>query len=276
MKTVSILEYDHAGHQFNPSFVIQDDLRDNDTECAFDEVVICPSDEWMDEYLAWNRFGRLPDDPAEDNLLCLDEDDSATTSIPYFQNLQELHDFNAKGAELTRRLREELRLANNPSKCVIRVAPYRPLYTNISVGPVAAWWDLKDCNYNFVVPIQRLPVPDRIKSRLQAYRCHKGMSLSLWQDADFMHELVQEGQDLQHDVLLELHPPEGSPVSMEESGASSVGSSAVAINDGVACDAYRDDKEEIRDMMHQNKTNIFEQARGLQKALVLDTRGIRV
>lgn len=240
MKTVSILEYDVEGHQFNPSFVMQDDLRDSDTECAFDEVVICPSVEWMDDYLAWNRFGRLPEDPAEDNLLCLDEDDPATTSIPYFDSLQELHDFNAKGAELARRLQEELREASNPCKCAIRVAPFRPLYTNVWVGPVAAWWDLKDCNYNFVIPIQRLPVSDHIKSRLQAYRCHKSMSLSLWQDSGYMHWLIKEGKEVQNDLWLELQAAE----LPKDSSAS--------IEDGVACTAYPGDREEACGLKNAN------------------------
>lgn len=268
MKTVSILEYDTEDHQFSPSFVIQDDLQDSDTECAFDEVVICPSQEWMDDYLDWNRFGRLPDDPAEDNLLYLDEDDPATTSIPCFDNLQELHEFNAKGAELTRRLQDELRQANNPSKCAIRVAPFRPLYTNMSVAPVAAWWDLKDRNYNFVVPIQRLPVSDHLKSRLQAYRCHKGMSLSLWQDADFMHGLIQEGKDLQRELWLELVVEGASPSSTSAEDTDAVASTATTEND-VSCDTYRDDKEDVRNTAEPLKkyTRSFEQTVPLRKAL---------
>jgi len=200
MKTVSILKYDCEAHQFCPSFVIEDDLQDSDNECAFDQVLITPSEAWMDEYLQWNRFGRLPEDPAEDNLLSLDEDDP-TTSIPVFYSLEELHDFNAKGAELTRRLQVELE-QGNPSQCKIRVGVYRPLYTNMLVGPVASWWHLKDCNYDFVVPVQRLPISDHIKSRLQAFRFHKGMGL--WQDPEALLGLVEEGKDLQRGLYLEL------------------------------------------------------------------------
>lgn len=202
MKTVSILQYDHEGHQFYPSFVIKDDLQDNDNECAFDEIVINPSDEWMEDYLQWNRFGRLPDDPAEDRLFSIDDED-VSAAIPVFPSLQELHDFNTKGQELTQRLQAELGRGNASKKCGVRVAPFKPLYWNVAVGPLAAWWHVKDCNYGFIVPVQRLPVSDQLKSRLQTFRFHKGMGM--WQNEDTMHQLIQEGEDLQRDLLQELH-----------------------------------------------------------------------
>ena len=101
MKTVSILEYDHEDHQFYPSFVIQNDLEEDDNECAFDELILQPSEEWMVDYIQWNRFGRLLDDPAED----MSEEDDPTSFIPTFGSLQELHEFNAQGYDLTQRLR---------------------------------------------------------------------------------------------------------------------------------------------------------------------------
>ena len=200
MKTVSILEYDHFEHQFFPSFVITDDYQDNDDECAFDELVIQPSEEWMADYLEWNRFGRLPDDPVGDFLD--DEDEHLCSSIPVFSSLRDLQAFNHMGYELTRRLERELA----KSTCPIRVAPFRPLYTNMVIGPVASWWHVKDCNYGIVVPVQRLPVSNQLKARLQAFRCHKGMEF--WRKkADtetMMHQLNQERNELQRDLLGEL------------------------------------------------------------------------
>jgi hypothetical protein len=206
MKTVSILEYDHDEHQFYPSFVIKDDYQDHDdNECAFDELVIQPSEEWMDDYLEWNRFGRLPDDPAG---VFLDEvDDHASSAIPVFSSLRDLQTFNERGYDLTERLAQELATSSNCG-CPIRVAPYRPLYSNMLVGPVAAWWHVKDCNYGLVVPVQRLPVSNQLKARLQAFRCHKG--IEFWQNNNLdetetmMRQLQQERNDLQLDVVREL------------------------------------------------------------------------
>lgn len=204
MKTVSILEYDNEDHQFCPSFVIKDDLRDLDNECAFDELVIQPSAEWMDDYLDWNRFGRLPDDPAED---LSEEDDPALNSVPVFQSLEELNEFNARGYDLTERLKAELERSDT-SKCRIQVAPYRPLYTNMLVGPVTAWWHVKDCNYGIVIPVQRLPVSDHLKSRLQAFRCHKGMEFWKFNDPETMEQIREEGRQLQRDLNSELSSEE--------------------------------------------------------------------
>lgn len=204
MKTVSILQYDQEEHQFYPSFLIRNDFEDRDNECAFDEVVIHPPEEWMTEYLQWNRFSRLPDDPIEDPFL---EKDGA---IPVFESLQELHVFNAQGHDLTQRLRTELE-QGNPC-CSVQVAPFQPLYSNVVVGPVSAWWHVKDRNYGFVVPIQRLPVSNQLKSRLQAFRCHKGMEFWQLNDPDTMSKLQQEGRELQVDLLQEL----GSSGDQEE------------------------------------------------------------
>ncbi|CAB9505065.1 expressed unknown protein [Seminavis robusta] len=206
MKTVSILQYDRDQHQFYPSFVIQDDHQDNDNECAFDELIIQPSQEWMDDYLQWNRFGRLPEDPTEDFLD--EEDDPTSFSIPIFESVRDLHDFNSRGQDLTRRLGEEL-ARSGAAACAIRVAPYRPLYSNIRVGPVAAWWHVKDFNYGFVIPVQRLPISNRLKARLQAFRCHKG--IEFWQSDDEsddedcrLQHLGEERNELQEDLIREL------------------------------------------------------------------------
>lgn len=208
MKTISILQYDHEDHQFYPSFVIHDDFQDADNECSFDEVVIQPSAKWMDDYLAWNRFGRLPDDPAED---LSEEDDPSLFSIPTFQSLDELHLFNAQGNDLTKRLQAEL--DSTPNCCAIQVAPYRPLYSKMVVGPVTAWWHVKDCNYGFVVPVQRLPVSDHFKSRLQAFRCHKGMEFWKFCDPDTMQQLQDEGCNLHQDLMRELSSKESTKES---------------------------------------------------------------
>lgn len=203
MKTVSILEYDHNEHQFYPSFVIKDDYKDDDNECAFDEIVIQPSQEWMDDYLEWNLFDRLPDDPA--GAFLDEEHDPASSSIPMFSSLRDVQIFNKRGYDLTQRLARELALSYNYG-CPIRVAPYRPLYSNMMVGPVAAWWHVKDGNYDLVVPVQRLPVSNQLKARLQAFRCHKGMEF--WKNNNepeaMMHLLQQERNGLQRDVLREL------------------------------------------------------------------------
>lgn len=199
MKTISILEYDHDGHEFFPSFVVHDDLSDSDTVCAFDEMVVKPSQKWMKDYLQWNQFGRLPDDPILEDDEHLDSDH---TKFPVFKTLEELHEFNAKGKELADRLSCEL--AGNQR---IRVAPYKPLYSDMAVGPIAAWWHVRDRNYDFVVPVQRLPISDCLKARLQAFRYRK--SLGLWRDRDTRHALRAEGQELEQLLLQELNakPP---------------------------------------------------------------------
>lgn len=209
MKTVSILQCDHEDHQFYPSFVIENDLDGLENECAFDEVILQPSEEWMADYLQWNRFGRLPDDPAED----ISEEDDPSSLIPNFESLEELHQFNAQGFELTRRLQMELKQAltdnSDQPSCAIQVAPFKPLYSNMAVGQVSAWWHVKDLNHGFLVPVQRLPVSDQLKSRLQAFRCHKGMEFWKFNDPLTMEELHQEGRELQEDLLQELCPLEG-------------------------------------------------------------------
>lgn len=190
MKTVSILEYDPEFHQFYPSFVIHNDflIDEYECECAFDEMCINPSEEWMNEYFQWNRFGRLPDDPSDDE-----------TAAPKFNTLKELQDFNAKGKELAERLQEELQGV----KDILEVEPFKPLYSNMVVGPVAAWWHVKDGNYDIVVPLQRLPISDDLKSRFQAWRFHKDMGL--WQDPEKLRTLILEGRMLEDELLLELH-----------------------------------------------------------------------
>jgi hypothetical protein len=214
MKTVSILEYDHNEHQFYPSFVIKDDHKDGDHECAFDELVIHTSEEWMSDYSEWNRFGRLPDDPA--GTFLDEEDDHSSFSIPIFASLRDLQDFNKRGCDLTQRLARDLALSSATScGCPIHVVPYRPLYSNMLVGPVTAWWHVKDCNYDLVVPVQRLPVSNQLKARLQAFRCHKGMEFwknninSNSETETMMRQLQQERKELQQDVLRELR--QGSP-----------------------------------------------------------------
>lgn len=208
MKTVSILQCDREDHQFYPSFVIENDLDGLDNECAFDEVILQPSEEWMADYLQWNRFGRLPDDPAED----ISEEDDPSSLIPTFQSLEEVHQFNAQGYELTRRLQTELEEARKNStdqlSCAIQVAPFKPLYSNMAVGPVSAWWHVKDLNYGLFVPVQRLPVSDQLKSRLQAFRCHKGMEFWKFNDPTTMEALQQECRELQEDMLQEICPSE--------------------------------------------------------------------
>ena len=209
MKTVSILQYDHDGHQFFPSFVVHDDLEDSDTECAFDEVVIHPSDEWMEEYLQWNRFSRLPDDPIIEEDEYLDDDH---TAIPIFKTLAELHEFNHKGSELTERLASQL--ADN--RC-IQVDPFQPLFSDMAVGPIAAWWHVKDRNYGFVVPLQKLPISDELKAQLQAFRFHK--SMGLWRDPITRRQLREEGQELERQLVRELN---AEPPQSDESCASDV------------------------------------------------------
>jgi len=229
MRTISLLEYDHDSHEFHPSFVIHDDLTNTDNECCLDELVLNPSAEWMEDYLEWNRFGRLNDDPDMNNFSVDDGDDTkeenaVQDAIPIFQSLQELYEFNTKGQELTQRLREELKMtakatkeARLPKFCV---APFQPLYSNMKVGPPAAWWHLKDLNYDMVIPVQRLPLRDNLKARVQAFRCHKGMGL--WQDPATLKELVQEGRDLERDLLLELSGREEQEKEAQEADVDTV------------------------------------------------------
>lgn len=194
MKTVSILEYDHEGHQFFPSFVVRDDLKGGDREFDFDEVVINPSQKWMDDYLEWNRFSRLPDDPIDDDEH-LEKD---ATAMPTFATLEELHEFNAKGSQLAERLALEL----GGIDC-IQVERFKPLYSDMQVGSIASWWHLKDRNYGFVVSVQRLPVSDCLKSKLQTFRYQK--SMGLWKQPNTTRALKQEGQELEERLLWELN-----------------------------------------------------------------------
>jgi hypothetical protein len=117
-------------------------------------------------------------------------------TTPVFKTLQELNEFNLKGKELALKLEGEL------GDSAI-VEPYRPLYSNITVGDVIyGWWHARDENYGFPVCIQKVPVSDELKSDFQAWRFKK---MKGWLDHDTYHDLNEEGHKLEERIRQELN-----------------------------------------------------------------------
>lgn len=186
-KVVSLLSFDLEEHRMRPNIDVRYTHSTTDTKeiSAEQKATVTVSEQWMEDYSAWNTFGKVE-------------------GAPVFESLEELRVFNGKGAELAKRLQLELKDQNSI------VAPFKPLYSNVAVGDaVCAWWHVKDMNYGVVVPIQKLPISDNLKSRFQCWRFRK---LTGWLDLEIRDGLNLEGRDLEEHLLWELN------VTVEDEG----------------------------------------------------------
>ena len=190
---VSILHYDETMHRMDPDIHVESTTDTNihennqavndsvDTAATFE-----PSAKWKEEYAHWNCLGCGP---------------------PMFHTIKELRRFNQKGTELVHKLRKEFRGNKN-----IVINDFTPLYSNVAVGDaVCGWWHVKDMDYGVVIPIQKLPVSDLLKSRLVVWKSMKGKG---WDDPIQLDELDHEAHDLEEHLLWELNvdmAKEGKP-----------------------------------------------------------------
>jgi hypothetical protein len=183
---VSILHYDASEHRMKDRIHIHHSNLENSSQEEQEELqerLIQPSEKWLEEYREWNRFGGIVGGP------------------PTFDSLQELRTFNTKGAELAERLQEELETNDTARK--VMVAPFQPIYSNVAVGDVVcAWWHVKDATYDFVIPIQKLPISNKLKAHFQAWRFRKWKG---WRDPEIRAELNLEGHDLEVQLKYELN-----------------------------------------------------------------------
>jgi hypothetical protein len=175
---ISLLCYNEEKHQMEPSIQVRYVGDSHDVPSTDRSPAVKPSDEWGTDYYQWN---------------CFDD----VEGLPVFHTMKELRHFNKKGVKLANRLRNELQNET------ITVLPFKPLYSNVAVGDaVCGWWHVKDMNYGLVIPVQRLPVSDVLKSRLQAW---KSLKLTGWDDPVKKHGLDLEAHDLEEHLLWELN-----------------------------------------------------------------------
>jgi hypothetical protein len=183
---ISILVYDPVERLFSPRLLIrqiQDGVKQDLTIQEAKDLGITPSEEWMKDYCEWNTFHLNP---------------NGFKGHPVFSNLEEIYTFNDTGAKLVARLQKEFEGDER-----IEVEPFSPLYSNMEVGDaVATWWYVRDRAYDYVVPIQHLPVSDELKSRLMAWRMRKSEN---WLDAAHCKSFNLEGHDLEEHILYELN-----------------------------------------------------------------------
>jgi hypothetical protein len=183
---INILVYDSVERLFSPRYLIrktQDGVQRDLTMQEAMDLGLTPSEEWMKNYCEWNTFHLNP---------------NGFKGHPVFTNLEEIFKFNATGATLVERLQKEFEGNER-----VEVEPFLPLYSNMEVGDaVAAWWYVRDRAYDYVVPIQHLPVSDELKSRLMAWRMRKSVD---WLDAAHRRSVNLEGQDLEEHILWELN-----------------------------------------------------------------------
>ena len=246
---VSILSYDTKEHNMEYGLRIHHrchDDNDNDNNTDDNESpqanqeqdsqdekwewFIDPSDEWMGDYQNWKRpFSSNGGDCGVGNA-------DVSSPPPVFDDISSLRTFNAKGIELTERLQAEVDsnaagtlfddannnndVQNNKRNTTeVVVEPFKPIYSNVAVGDaVCSWWHVKDMNYDFIIPIQKLPISDELKSQFQAWRFHK---LRGWLDPDIRCELNMERQKLENKLKYELNdapapPPVGAPPLEDE------------------------------------------------------------
>jgi hypothetical protein len=178
---IDILVYDDEQRRFAPCVSIkhigeEDDPKELSSEEA-STLGITISDDWMSEYSSWNDFDERK-------------------GHPIFSSVDDLIRFNEKGNALVDKLRQEL------DDSAATVEQYRPVYSNIEVGTIAAWWHVMDKNYGFIVPIQQLPVSDELKSRLVVWR---GRQKHDWHTGPAMESFNEEGRDLEQHLLWELN-----------------------------------------------------------------------
>ena len=183
---ISILVYDPIERIFSPRLLIrqtQDGVEQYLTTQEAIDLGLTPSEEWMKDYCEWNTFHSNP---------------NGFKGHPVFSNLEEIYKFNDMGAKLVERLQKEFEGDER-----VEVEPFSPLYSNMEVGDaVATWWYVRDRAYDYVVPIQHLPVSDELKSRLMAWRMRKSEN---WLDAAHCNSFNLEGHDLEEHILYELN-----------------------------------------------------------------------
>ena len=233
---VSILSYDAKEHKMEYGLRIHrchdDDGNDNNNDDADEspqvdqeqgdsqnekwEWFIDPSEEWMEDYQNWKCPFSSNDDIGVGNNA-----DDVSFPPPVFDDITSLRTFNAKGTELTERLQAEVDNSNCAGNMkLVVVEPFKPIYSNVAVGDaVCSWWHVKDMNYDFIIPIQKLPISDELKSQFQAWRFHK---LRGWLDPDIRCELNMERQKLENKLKYELNeapataPPLVVPPPLDE------------------------------------------------------------
>jgi hypothetical protein len=183
---ISILVYDTVERVFSPRLLIrqsQDGVKQDLTMQEATDLGITPSEEWMKDYCEWNTFHSNP---------------NGFKGHPVFSSLEEIYIFNDTGAKLVERLQKEFEEDER-----VEVEPFSPLYSTMEVGDaVATWWYVRDRAYDYVVPIQHLPVSDELKSRLMAWRMRKSEN---WLDAEHCKSFNLEGHDLEEHILYELN-----------------------------------------------------------------------
>jgi len=221
---VSVLHCDPGKHRFAPSLSFfretsdtneQDDetgpasLRNSGERLTLHQVQdelgtkAFPSAAWTRDYTEWRDWTTASNTSDDGYHSC----DSACSqqqqlrAIPVFDSVKALHAFNEKGRELVDRLRHELQSINNNDAKKLIVEDFVPILSRVEVGET--WWHVRDCHYGFVVPIQHLPVSADLKSRLQAWRFHKGECLL--RTEQHAAELRQECRDLEESVVYELN-----------------------------------------------------------------------
>lgn len=218
-KVVSLLSFDLEEHRMHPKIDVHYThiMTDTTKEIpAEQEATVALSEQWMEDYRAWNTFAKVE-------------------GAPVFDSLEELRAFNEKGAELAKRLQLELEDQNTI------VAPFKPLYSNVAVGDaVCAWWHVKDMNYGVVIPIQKLPISDNLKSRFQCWRFRK---LTGWLDPEIRDELNLEGRDLEEHLLWELNVTVEDERELDFSLPCSVKLSFKELADDKAIIIYKEDRE---------------------------------
>jgi hypothetical protein len=183
---INILVYDPVARLFSPRYLIrqtQDGVQRDLTLQEAMDLDLTPSEEWMKSYCEWNTFHLNP---------------NGFKGHPVFSSLEEINIFNDTGATLAEGLQKEFEGNER-----VEVEPFSPLYSNMEVGDaVAAWWYVRDRAYDYVVPIQHLPVSDDLKSRLMAWRMRKSVD---WLDAAHRRSVNLEGKDLEEHILWELN-----------------------------------------------------------------------
>ena len=216
---VSILHYDAGKHQFAPALCFfkerHNDGRDhasitpraspqremislNEFQQALGTKSV-PSAAWTNNYTEWRDWDCSGHSDGNNDLASRCPHHQA---VPIFSSVEQLQAFNYKGQELVELLRQELQaLQQTTSKFAVEAEDFVPILSSIQVGE--NWWHVRDFHYGFVVPIQRLPVSTNLKSRLQAWRFHKGTCLL--QTCQQAGELRQECRELEESIVLELN-----------------------------------------------------------------------
>mmetsp|Transcript_4962 Transcript_4962/g.7523 ORF Transcript_4962/g.7523 Transcript_4962/m.7523 type:complete len:210 (-) Transcript_4962:90-719(-) len=183
MKKVSILYFIPEAHRFSSTIHIEDDARPDDDSNSNSDNEFLPSTTWTEEYKKWNIL--------------------ANAGYPEFRSLSEIRNFNAKGAELSSVLRQELGTQ-------AYVQPFLPIYSNMSIGSsaLAGFWHLRDDNYGFPVSIQKLPISDALKGAFIRWFLRLESTWEWLDQRAVQEQLNTEGYELQTKLSEELNADE--------------------------------------------------------------------